>query len=139
MDNNDIAAPHFVDVHVGARIRARRKLLGVSQQQLADAVGKTFQQIQKYESGSNRVSSSVLYLFARSLQVDIGHFFEGLPTIEQDLDVTLEADQVTVMMAKTGGPELARMYVELEPAQRAGVLNVVRTIHEIAVDARAAA
>ena len=139
MSNQEDLQPHFVDVHVGARIRMRRRMLNVSQQQLADAAGKTFQQIQKYENGANRVSCSVLFLFARRLQVDVGFFFEGLPAIDQDLDATAEVDQVTAMMAHNGGPELARLYVDLDPSQRASVLNVVKVIHDAATQTRIAA
>ena len=131
--------PHPVDVHVGTRIRARRVMLSLSQTALADAVGKTFQQIQKYERGANRVSASVLYLFARELKVSPAYFFEGLPGPEEDLDLTAEPDVVMTMMARQGGPELARMYVELGPAQRVGVLNVVRSILDLSVHGREAA
>jgi len=131
--------PHPVDVHVGARIRMRRRMLHISQQTLAAAVDKTFQQIQKYENGVNRVSCSVLYHFARVLQVEVGFFFEGLPAIDEDLDAAAEVDQITLMMANNGGPELARMYVDLEPSQRAGVLTIVREIHEAVTNVRTAA
>ena len=70
--------PAPVDSHVGARIRIRRKLLGLSQSRLAEALNLTFQQVQKYERGTNRVSASKLYDIARFLQVPIAYFFEGL-------------------------------------------------------------
>src|SRR3954468_2212863 len=70
--------PNPVDLHVGARIRMRRKILGVSQERLADDLGLTFQQVQKYERGANRVSASKLYEIARSLKTSIAYFFEGL-------------------------------------------------------------
>ncbi len=70
--------PAPVDSHVGARIRIRRKLLGLSQSRLAEALNLTFQQVQKYERGTNRVSASKLYDVARFLQVPIAYFFEGL-------------------------------------------------------------
>jgi len=70
---------HPIDVQVGLRIRQRRSLLGVSQTALAEAVGLTFQQIQKYESGANRVSSSRLFEFATLRGVPVEHFFEGAP------------------------------------------------------------
>jgi len=68
-----------VDVHVGARVRQRRALLGMSQTNLADAVGLTFQQIQKYERGFNRIGSSRLYEFAKILNVPVSYFFEEMP------------------------------------------------------------
>ena len=71
-------SPNPVDLHVGGRIRMRRRILGISQEKLADALGLTFQQVQKYERGANRVSASKLYEIARTLQAPITYFFEGL-------------------------------------------------------------
>ena len=71
-------APDVVDIHVGTRIRLRRKQLRLSQSGLAEALGLTFQQIQKYERGANRVSASKLFEAAKKLDVRIGYFFEGL-------------------------------------------------------------
>ena len=68
--------PNPVDVHVGGRLRMRRSMLGMSQETLADAVGLTFQQVQKYERGSNRVSASRLYQFSKILDVPVAYFFE---------------------------------------------------------------
>lgn len=70
-------APHPVDVHVGEVLRQRRKLAGYTQERLADSIGLTFQQIQKYEMGRNRVSASRLYQFARILETPVSVFFEG--------------------------------------------------------------
>ncbi len=69
-------AQHPVDVHVGRRLRSRRTMLGMSQENLGDAVGVTFQQIQKYERGLNRIGSSRLYEFSRALNVPVAFFFE---------------------------------------------------------------
>ena len=78
---------HPVDLYVGARLRIRRKVLGLSQTQLAEALGITFQQIQKYERGANRISASKLYEAARLLQSPVSYFFEGLDeTRRDDLD-----------------------------------------------------
>lgn len=70
---------HPVDVHVGARLRLRRTLLGLNQTAVANAVGLTFQQVQKYENGDNRVSASRLYEFAGHLGVPVGFFFDDMP------------------------------------------------------------
>ena len=70
--------PHPIDVHVGARVRLRRTMLGISQQKLAAALGVTFQQVQKYERAANRISASRLYHLCRVLGVRIGFFYEGL-------------------------------------------------------------
>src|SRR6195952_1505577 len=80
-------SPHPVDLHVGARIRMRRKVLGVSQEKLADELGLTFQQVQKYERGANRVSASKLYEIARSLSAPISYFFDGLSDPQAGPDV----------------------------------------------------
>lgn len=67
-----------IDKHVGLQIRSRRTLLGLSQEKLADAVGVTFQQIQKYERGTNRVSASRLFNFSKALDVSLEYFYHGL-------------------------------------------------------------
>ena len=71
-------SPNPIDIHVGLQVRLRRKALRMSQEKLADALGLTFQQVQKYERGANRISASKLYEIARALQAPIGWFFEGL-------------------------------------------------------------
>ncbi len=75
-----MARSHPVDVHVGLRVRQRRTLLGMSQTKVADAVGLTFQQIQKYERGSNRIGSSRLFEFAKVLDVPVSYFFDEMPS-----------------------------------------------------------
>lgn len=72
-------AAHPTDLHIGRRIRLRRTLLGLSQQQLAGAVGVTFQQVQKYESGTNRISAARLYDISRALGVPPAFFIEDIP------------------------------------------------------------
>lgn len=71
--------PNPVDVHVGSRVRLRRTLLGMSQEKLGDAVDLTFQQIQKYERGANRIGSSRLFQFSKVLQVPVSFFFDDMP------------------------------------------------------------
>src|SRR4030095_16691620 len=71
-------APNPIDRHVGLRIRMRRKELGISQERLADSIGLTFQQVQKYERAANRVSASKLWEMARVLKTSIAYFYEGL-------------------------------------------------------------
>lgn len=71
-------AVHPVDEHIGARIWERRKQIGLSQHDLGDAIGVTFQQVQKYEKGTNRVGGSRLHRIGRVLGVEVGYFFEGL-------------------------------------------------------------
>src|ERR687887_971680 len=71
--------PNPIDVHVGSRIRLRRTLLGMSQERLAEAIGLTFQQVQKYERGANRIGASRLFELAHVLDVPVGFFFEDMP------------------------------------------------------------
>ncbi len=87
--------PNFVDVHVGKQLRQARKHAGLSQTALGRALGITFQQIQKYENGSNRLGSSRLWHAANSLEVGVGYFFEGLsdniPDESAGLEIPLDA------------------------------------------------
>jgi len=78
-----------IDRHLGKRLRQRRRLLGQTQQQIAEAVGVRFQQIQKYECGANRISAARLWLLAKALEAPVGFFFEG---IEDDMETPAEAD-----------------------------------------------
>ena len=72
--------PNPVDVHVGARVRVRRTLLGMNQTKLGDAIGVSFQQVQKYENGANRISASRLFGLSRMFDVPIEYFFDDMPT-----------------------------------------------------------
>jgi transcriptional regulator with XRE-family HTH domain len=74
-------APNQIDKHVGSRVRMRRMMLGMSQEKLGDALGLTFQQVQKYEKGTNRVSASRLQHLSHILQVPVPFFFEGAPPV----------------------------------------------------------
>ena len=73
-----ILGPNPIDVHVGERLRLRRTMLGLSQKELGEAIGLTFQQVQKYERGTNRISCSRLFDLSRVLDADIGYFFEDI-------------------------------------------------------------
>ncbi len=74
-------APNPIDKHVGSRVRMRRMMLSMSQEKLGDALGLTFQQVQKYEKGTNRIGASRLQQISQILQVPISFFFEGAPTV----------------------------------------------------------
>jgi transcriptional regulator with XRE-family HTH domain len=73
-----LGKPNPIDVHVGARVRLRRTLLGLSQEKLGDAIGLTFQQVQKYERGANRIGASRLFDLSRVLDVPIAYFYEAM-------------------------------------------------------------
>ena len=117
---------HPVDAHVGKRIRHRRWMIGVTQQQLAEKVGIKFQQIQKYETGMNRVSASRLWDIADSLGVTIAFFFEGL--IEGAQATPAGAD----MMADKEALELVRSYYAIPEAQRRRLFDLARVLSEAA-------
>jgi len=122
--------PNPVDLHVGARVRMRRKLLGVSQEKLADALKLTFQQVQKYERGANRVSASKLYEIGRFLDVPVSYFFEGLGDRDQAHGFAeSESEQFVHGFLMTGeGIELASLFPKLKPRQRRRILELVRTL-----------
>ena len=77
-DDESYGKPNPIDVHVGSRVRLRRTLLGMSQEKLGEAIGLTFQQVQKYERGANRIGSSRLFDLARVLDVPVSYFFEDM-------------------------------------------------------------
>jgi len=134
--------PNPVDLHVGGRVRMRRKLLGVSQEQLADSLGLTFQQVQKYERGANRVSASKLYEIARTLQVPVSFFFDGLADpmsgAEED-EVGHHAERVVQEFLTTPeGLELAEVFPKINRGRvRRQVLDLVRAMAEEAARADA--
>ncbi len=78
-------APNPVDVYVGQKLKARRNLIGITQENLAEASGITFQQVQKYEKGRNRLSASRLFQFARVLDVPVSYFFEGFTALDSQI------------------------------------------------------
>lgn len=131
MTDDESQGPHPVDVHVGARIRERRKELGMSQQSLADALGLTFQQVQKYERGANRVSSSKLWEISRTLHAPVAYFFEhlslgGQAASEGEAE-SPEYQHDFIMTAE--GVELARAFPRIADRRvRRQVLDLVRAL-----------
>ncbi len=117
---------HPVDAHVGKRIRHRRWMVGMTQQQLADKVGIKFQQIQKYETGMNRVSASRLWDIADALGVSISFFFEGLA--DGQAAVQAQGD----MMADKEALELVRSYYAIPEAQRRRLFDLARVLSDAA-------
>ncbi len=129
-----------VDVHAGARLRVRRTLLGMTQTSLGDAIGLTFQQVQKYERGMDRMTSSRLYDLARVLDVPVQHFFDDMPaavaagsptntkrgrakkppSYESDIKATQETIQLVRAYNKIRDPEIRKRLRELAKALGAG-------------------
>jgi transcriptional regulator with XRE-family HTH domain len=112
-------APNPVDKHVGARVRARRILVGMSQEKLGNSLGLTFQQIQKYEKGTNRIGASRLQNISKSLNVPVSYFFEGAP-----MEVTpggfAEAEQsgfVADILSTPEGISLAKAFMRITDAR----------------------
>ncbi|MGH6957704.1 MAG: helix-turn-helix domain-containing protein [Caulobacteraceae bacterium] len=131
-DPADARAPNPVDLHVGARIRLRRRLQGVSQDALAEALGLTFQQVQKYERGANRVSASKLYEIAAALRAPVSYFFEGLddPTSTNGAVAEPTRERATHAFLMTPeGLELASLFPRLaRAAVRRRLLDLVRVL-----------
>lgn len=122
---------HIVDVHVGKRIRQRRWLVGMTQQKLAEHVGIKFQQIQKYETGANRVSASRLWDIADALDVDVSFFFEGLKEDETLLDAN-ESSVPADMMGDKEAMDLVRSYYAIPENQRRRLFELARVLSDVA-------
>jgi len=105
--------PHPVDAHVGRAVRVRRRLRGLSQQALGERIGLTFQQIQKYESGANRISASALHAIAWALEVPVAAFFEDLPQTADGDDAGLSL--TARMLGAPGGLAMAEAWLDLPP------------------------
>src|SRR5690606_8565731 len=129
-----------IDLHVGKRLRRRRRLLGLTQQQLAESIGIRFQQIQKYECGANRVTWSRLYELAVALTVSANYFFEGLqqmnapanapgaPANDRDL---IAAD----VLSQKETLELIRAYYKLGERPRRRLLDLAKALQDESTDA----
>ncbi|MFC2969694.1 helix-turn-helix domain-containing protein [Acidimangrovimonas pyrenivorans] len=116
---------HPVDAHVGKRIRHRRWMVGMTQQQLADKVGIKFQQIQKYETGMNRVSASRLWDIADALSVPISFFFEGIDE-SREAQTKVEGD----ILADKEALELVRSYYAIPENQRRRLFDLARVLSD---------
>jgi len=135
--------PDPIDIHVGGRLRLRRNLLGLSQEQLGKASGLTFQQIQKYERGANRMGASRLFQLARLLDVPVAWFFESLPakiTSSRPAGFSDSSKQAPLeggppaqdeMLQRRETAELLRAWYKItDPKQRRKLLGVIKTMGE---------
>ncbi|HJM93259.1 MAG: helix-turn-helix transcriptional regulator [Alphaproteobacteria bacterium] len=127
------ANPNPVDIHVGSRVRLRRTLLGMSQKKLGNALGLTFQQIQKYERGANRIGSSRLFLLSRILDVPVSFFFDdmapevasGQPDFAEAAQANFDQDD----LAKRETLELVRAYYKITDADvRKRLFDLVKAV-----------
>ncbi len=133
------ANPNPVDIHVGSRVRLRRTLLGMSQEKLGNALGLTFQQVQKYERGTNRIGSSRLFLLSRILDVPVSFFFDDMaPEIADGQRGFAEAAQANFDqddLAKRETLELVRAYYKIKDAAvRKRLFDLVKAIGGQAID-----
>lgn len=126
--------PNPIDCHVGSRVRIQRMLVGVTQEKLGGALGITFQQIQKYEKGSNRISASRLQQIANMLNVPVASFFEGAPTGEaaaQSSDQPSNISQASAFMVSAEGVKLTKALLRIKSASvRRRVIELVETLGE---------
>lgn len=121
--------PNPIDLHVGTRLRLRRTLLGLSQETLGEAVGITFQQLQKYERGANRISASRLFNLSQVLGVPVGFFFEDLSTGETSAKKAASSEVELEAMARRETLELVRAYYRIsDPAIRKRAFDLVKAL-----------
>jgi transcriptional regulator with XRE-family HTH domain len=128
-------APNPIDKHVGSRVRMRRMMLGMSQEKLGDALGLTFQQVQKYEKGTNRIGASRLQQISQILQVPVAFFFEGAPelpnanAIEGGMSEAPSPTYVSDFLATSDGLALTKAFMKIEDAKlRRRIVDLVEQI-----------
>lgn len=124
--------PHPVDVHVGGQVRMRRVLLGMSQEKLGEELGLTFQQVQKYEKGSNRIGASRLFDVSRILEVPIAYFYEGLGGSSEQQGGLAEDSQSRYMaeFAQSNDcVQLMKAFIQIkQPHVRRSVIQFVKNL-----------
>ncbi len=128
---SDERSPNQVDQHIGARMRLRRLTMNVSQERLAEMLGLTFQQVQKYEKGVNRVAASRLWDVARALDVPVSYFFEGLDGSADAQGMAENGADTPVfdLIASPDGAQLAAAYSTIDsPRVRRGLLELMRAL-----------
>ena len=122
-------SPNPVDIHVGRRVRMRHLMLTISQTRLADALGVTFQQVQKYEEGVKRISASRLQQMSQILQVPIPFFFEGLPTVTKGSKKAPDAPfptYISLFLTTSDGLSLTKAFMRIkETALRRAIVHLV--------------
>ena len=125
-------APNPIDKHVGSRVRMRRMMLAMSQEKLGDALGLTFQQVQKYEKGTNRIGASRLQQISNILQVPVAFFFEGAPDISDGLRPMKDAPSpayVSDFLATSDGLALTKAFMRITDAKlRRRIVDLVEQI-----------
>ena len=121
--------PNSIDIHVGSRLRMRRMMLGMSQEKLGESFGLTFQQVQKYEKGANRMGASRLQQAAQILGVSVPFFFEGAPGGHIEGGDTLSPSYIDDFVSSEDRLRLVKAFVRIaRPAVRYRIVNVVQEI-----------
>lgn len=115
-----------IDTHLGKRLRRRRRLLGLTQQQLAGTVGVRFQQIQKYECGANRISAARLWQLSEALEVPVGYFYDGLSDVRGEAAAESEGGE---MFARKETLDLIRAYYLLGERPRRRLLDLAKSLN----------
>jgi transcriptional regulator with XRE-family HTH domain len=118
-----------IDLHLGKRLRRRRRLLGLTQQQLASVCGVRFQQIQKYECGANRISAARIWQLAEALDVPVGYFFDGLSTRHERMDDELPEGRNGEVLARKETQDLIRAYYLLGERPRRRLLDLAKSLN----------
>jgi transcriptional regulator with XRE-family HTH domain len=119
--------PNYIDVHVGSRIRMRRQLINMSQEKLGELLGITFQQVQKYEKGANRISASRLFFSAKTLGVPVQFFYEGLPghNGEEGLKEGGSPDDFVANLMTPEGIQLARAFKDADSVTKRKLIAAI--------------
>ena len=110
--------PNYIDAHVGARIRMRRQLVNMSQERLGELLGITFQQVQKYEKGSNRISASRLFYASKTLGVPVQFFYDGLPGNEGPDGLREGGDEFSAALMTPEGVQLAKAFKDADTSTK---------------------
>ncbi len=126
--------PNPIDKHVGSRVRMRRMLAGISQEKLGDALGLTFQQVQKYEKGANRISASRLQQIAKMLDVPVAFFFDGAPagdTLGDNFVDSAATTYISEFLATSEGVQLTKAFTRIKSGRvRRRIIDVVEALAE---------
>ena len=127
--------PNFIDVHVGNRMRMRRQIVGMSQEKMGELLGITFQQVQKYEKGTNRISASRMYYAAKTLGVPVQFFFEDLPGVDGHggFGEPREEDSVMAALMNVEGVTLAKAFRD---ADSNGKRKLIATLARLIADSK---
>ena len=121
--------PNSTDVYVGGKVRMRRKMLGLSQEKLGEQLGITFQQVQKYEKGANRIGASRLQAISQILEMPISYFFPQETAAAGGMGENAQSDYVSDFMMSSEGIELNRAFAQIkDPKLRRKVIDLVRTM-----------